>query len=99
MNFNKNNEAKRILLRVPRSFSGTENFSDGLGIIVLNHWDKRRNIWEIIKEFKEISSNVTDSKVIIFPPRSLGQRRSGQELQYVISGDTYEKYLKICKLY
>ena len=37
--FNKNNEAKRILLRVPRSFSRTENFSDGLSIIVLNHWD------------------------------------------------------------
>ena len=90
IDFNKNNEAKRILLRVPRSFSGTENFSDGLGIIVLNHWDERRDIWEIIKEFKDISSNVTDSKVIIFPPRSLGQRRSGQELQYVISGDTYE---------
>jgi len=94
INFNKNNEAKRILLRVPRSFSGTENFSDGLGIIVLNHWDKRRDIWEIIKEFKKISSNVTDSKVIIFPPRGLGQRRSGQELQYVISGDTYENIYK-----
>ncbi len=48
--FNENNEAKRILLRVPRSFSGTENFSDGLGIIVLNHWDYRRKIWDIIEE-------------------------------------------------
>ena len=40
--FNENNEAKRILLRVPRSFSGTENFSDGLGIIVLimGLWEK-----------------------------------------------------------
>ena len=53
LEFNKNNEAKRILLRVPRSFSGTENFSDGLGIIVLNHWDERRSIWEIIGDFKE----------------------------------------------
>ena len=40
--FNETNEAKRILLRVPRSFSGTENFSDGLGIIVLNHWDEKK---------------------------------------------------------
>ena len=40
LKFNKNNEAKRILLRVPRSFSGTENFSDGIGIIVLEHWDQ-----------------------------------------------------------
>ncbi len=88
--FNENNEAKRILLRVPRSFSGTENFSDGLGIIVLNHWDYRRKIWDIIEEFKNISKDITDSKVIIFPPRGLGQRRSGQQLQFVISGDEYE---------
>ncbi len=91
LEINKNNEAKRILLRVPRSFSGTENFSDGLGIIVLNHWDNRRSIWEIIDDFRNTSSTITDSKTIIFPPRSLGQRRSGQELQYVISGDNYDK--------
>lgn len=89
MKFNKNNEANRILLRVPRSFSGTENFSDGIGIIVLNHWDDRRSIWEIIKEIKKISSDITDSKIIIFPPRGLGQRRSGSQLQFVVSGDTY----------
>ena len=89
MKFNENNEANRILLRVPRSFSGTENFSDGIGIIVLNHWDDRRSIWEIIKEIKKISSDITDSKIIIFPPRGLGQRRSGSQLQFVVSGDTY----------
>ena len=89
MDLNENNEAKRILLRVPRSFSGTENFSDGLGIIVLNHWDERRKIWEIIKDFRMVSKDVTDSNVIIFPPRGLGQRRSGQQLQFVISGDNY----------
>ncbi len=87
--FNRTNEAKRILLRVPRSFSGTENFSDGLGIIVLNHWDERRKIWDIIDDFRVISKDVSDSKVIIFPPRGLGQRRSGQQLQFVISGDNY----------
>ncbi|MEE2695031.1 MAG: efflux RND transporter permease subunit [Pseudomonadota bacterium] len=96
--FNKNNEAKRILLRVPRSFSGTESFSDGLGIIVLNHWSKRRKIWEIIDEFKDIASEITDSKIIIFPPRGLGQRRSGQQLQYVISGDTYENIYRNMKI-
>ena len=90
MKFNSNNEANRILLRVPRSFSGTENFSDGIGIIVLNHWDNRRSIWEIIEEIKKISAEITDSNIIIFPPRAI-QRRSGSQLQFVISGDTYEK--------
>ena len=87
--FNETEEAKRILLRVPRSFSGSENFSDGLGIIVLNHWEQRRKIWDIINDFKDISKDITDSKVTIFPPRGLGQRRSGQQLQFVISGDNY----------
>ena len=36
-----------------------------------------------------VSKDVTDSNVIIFPPRGLGQRRSGQQLQFVISGDNY----------
>ncbi len=88
---NENKEAKRILLRVPRSFSGTENFSDGIGIIVLNHWDQRRKIWEIIEEIKIKSKEIVDSKIIIFPPRGLGQRRSGSQLQFVISGDTYSE--------
>tara|TARA_B100001939_G_scaffold144880_1_gene125454 strand:- start:1344 stop:2909 length:1566 start_codon:yes stop_codon:yes gene_type:complete len=94
MKFNEKNEANRILLRVPRSFSGTENFSDGIGIIVLNHWDDRRSIWKIIEEIKKITADITDSKIIIFPPRGLGQRRSGSQLQFVISGDTYESINK-----
>ena len=88
---NENNEAKRILLRVPRSFSGTENYSDGIGIIVLNHWDQRRSIWEIIEEIKVKSKEIIDSKIVIFPPRGLGQRRSGSQLQFVLSGDTYSE--------
>ena len=63
------------MLRVPRSFSGTENFSDGIGIIVLEHWDKRRQIWEIIEDIKQRTSNITDAKIIIFPPRGLGQKK------------------------
>lgn len=87
---NQTNEAKRILLRVPRSFSGTENYSDGIGIIVLNHWDERRKIWEIMEEIRSKSNQISDAKIIIFPPRGLGQRRSGSQVQFVISGDTYE---------
>ena len=60
LEFNQNKEAKRILLRVPRSFSGTENFSDGIGIIVLEHWDKRRKIWEIIEEIKQKTANIKE---------------------------------------
>ena len=99
MKFNKKNEAKRILVESSRSFSGTENFSDGIGIIVLNHWDNRRSIWKIIEEIKKISKEITDSKIIIFPPRGLGQRSSGSQLQFVISGIRMKILIKICKLF
>ena len=108
MKFNENNEANRILLRVPRSFSGTENFSDGIGIIVLNHWDDRRSIWEIIKEIKKYLLTLQTQK-LSFSSRGLGQRRSGSQLQFVVSGDTYAninknmeiilKKLKIIKIF
>ena len=78
-------------LECPEAFSGAENYSDGIGIIVLNHWDQRRKIWDIINEIKIKSKDITDSKIIIFPPRGLGQRRSGSQLQFVISGDTYDE--------
>ena len=67
MQFNDRNEANRILLRVPRSFSGTENFSDGIGIIVLNHWDDRRSIWKIIDEIKKFLQKLLTQKSLFFP--------------------------------
>ena len=88
-----NNEAKRVLLKVPRSFSGSENFSDGIGIIILNHWSERRNINEIISEVRK-KANISDSNVRVFPPRGLGQRRSGSQLQFVIGGDDYNELEK-----
>ncbi len=96
MELNKKKEASRVLLKVPRSFSGTENFSDGIGIIVLSDWSKRRPINEIINEVKK-KADVSDSKIIIFPPRGLGQRRSGSQIQFVIAGNDYnilEKNMK-----
>ena len=66
MKLNENKEATRVLLKVPRSFSGSENFSDGIGIIVLDDWSKRRPINEIINEVKK-TTEVSDSRVIIFP--------------------------------
>ncbi|GAB4222856.1 MAG: efflux RND transporter permease subunit [Gammaproteobacteria bacterium] len=35
-------EVTRLLVRAPRSFSNTENFSNGIVILVLNKWGQRR---------------------------------------------------------
>ena len=93
LKFYDNQEAKRILLKVPRSFSGSENFSDGIGIIILNHWSERRPINDIIQDVKK-NVNISDANVRVFPPRGLGQRRAGPQLQFVIGGDDYESLEK-----
>ena len=89
LKFYENDEAKRVLLKVPRSFSGSENFSDGIGIVILNHWSERRPINEIIEDVKN-NINISDAQVRVFPPRGLGQRRAGPQLQFVLGGDDYE---------
>ena len=63
LKFYENDEAKRVLLKVPRSFSGSENFSDGIGIVILNHWSERRPINEIIEEYKSFAEERSASKM------------------------------------
>ena len=47
-----------------------------------------------MKKLKIFLLRLPTLKIIIFPPRGLGQRRSGSQLQFVISGDTYENIYK-----
>ena len=76
---------KLRVLQSPKKFSGSENFSDGIGIIVLDDWSKRRPINQI-NEVKK-TTDISDSRVII-SPRGLGQEIWISE-QFVIEGNDY----------
>ena len=80
-------EATRVLVRVPRSFSGTENYSDGIGIIVLASWNERqRSAFEIIDELRQQFKEVPGVKTFAFMRRGIGGRGIGAPVQFVLGG-------------
>ena len=85
-------EATRVLVRVPRSFSGTETYSDGIGIVVLSDWKEReRSAFDIIGDLRKKFSDVPGVKTFAFMPRGLGRRGIGAPVQFVIGGDDYDE--------
>ncbi len=84
-------EAKRVLVRVPGSFSTTEDFSSGLAIVSLVEWaDRERTGAEILADMNRQMSEIPG--VMSFAIMSQGFTRGGSSspLQFVIGGTDYE---------
>lgn len=94
MPFVESGEFTRLLIRAPGSFGSTAAFNDGIGIVVLNHWDSgRKPIWYYIQKVRELTSDIPG--VVTFPVvrQALGGRTQ-KPLQFVIGGPTYEDLVK-----
>jgi multidrug efflux pump len=86
----ESNEATRLLVRAPRTFSNYENFNTGLVIFVLNDWDQRRSAWAIMADVRTRLSGLPGVRA--FPVMRQGFGGSIQKpLQFVIGGGTYEE--------
>ncbi|WP_319381128.1 efflux RND transporter permease subunit [Thiomicrorhabdus sp.] len=83
-------EAKRLLVRSPRSFSNAQIFNTGFAIIVLNDWADRRSAFTIMDEVKKRLSDLTGIKAVPIMRSSIGGR-IGSPVQFVISGNSYEE--------
>jgi multidrug efflux pump len=84
------NEATRLLVRAPRTFSNYENFNTGLVIFVLNDWDRRRSAWAIMADVRNRLAPLPGVRA--FPVMRQGFGGSIQKpLQFVIGGGTYEE--------
>ena len=84
-------EAGTILVRTPQSFGTTvQSFNDGFIIIVLNDFSERRSAWEIMDEVRQRLSDLTGLQISVIMRQGLSSG-SGQPVQYVLSGDTYEE--------
>ncbi|WP_419174728.1 efflux RND transporter permease subunit [Desulfosediminicola sp.] len=84
------NEATRLLVRTPRSFSSFANFNTGIVIIVLNLWSERRSAWEIMDEVRGLLAGLPGVRA--FPVMRQGFGASIQKpLQFVIGGGTYQE--------
>ncbi|MBF6058740.1 MULTISPECIES: efflux RND transporter permease subunit [Thiomicrorhabdus] len=83
-------EAKRLLVRSPRSFSNGQIFNTGFAIIVLNDWADRRSAFTIMDEVKKRLADLSGIKAVPIMRSSIGGRISSP-VQFVISGNSYEE--------
>lgn len=86
-------EAKRLLVRAPRSFSNSEIFNSGFVIVVLNDWSKRRSAFTIMKEVRKKLSDLTGVKAIPVMRSAIGGRIQ-KPVQFVIGGPSYDALAK-----
>jgi multidrug efflux pump len=88
MPFVHSEEATRLLVRAPRTFSNIETFNTGIVIFVLNDWGKRRSAWSIMEDVRSELEGLPGVRA--FPVMRQGFGASIQKpLQFVIGGGTY----------
>lgn len=85
-----NGEAKRLLIRAPRSFSSTEIFNTGFVIVVLEDWAQRRSAYTIMNEVRRKLSDLSGVKAFPVMRSPIGGRIQ-KPVQFVIGGSSYEQ--------
>ena len=88
-----NGEAKRLLIRAPRSFSSTEIFNTGFVIVVLEDWAQRRSAYTIMNEVRSKLSDLSGVKAFPVMRSPIGGRIQ-KPVQFVIGGSSYEQLEK-----
>lgn len=83
-------EAKRLLVRAPRSFGSGEIFNTGFAIVVLQDWAERRNGFEIMQSVRQSLADLTGVKAIPVMRSSIGGRIQSP-VQFVIGGGNYQE--------
>ena len=83
-------EVKRLLIRAPRGWGGSANFSNGMAIIVLNDWGQRRPAKEIINDIRARLADLAGVRAFPVMRQAFG-RGVGKPVQFVIGGPSYEE--------
>lgn len=83
-------EVKRLLIRAPRGWGGSANFSNGMAIIVLNDWGQRRPAKEIINDIRARLADIAGVRAFPVMRQAFG-RGVGKPVQFVIGGPSYEE--------
>ena len=90
MPYVESGEVSRSLVRAPRGFGNLSSFNDGIAIIVLNDWSKRRPAQVIMGEITGKLSDLPGVRAFPVMRQGFGGRPS-KPVQYVIGGGTYEE--------
>jgi multidrug efflux pump len=83
-------EAQRVLVRVPGSFSSLGSVNSGFGTVLLKLWGERdRTTREVMSEVDRRLGEIAGYRAFTIPQSGL-LKRSGQPVQFVITGSTFE---------
>lgn len=82
-------EVKRLLVRMPRSFS-VQRFNDGFVIHVLSDWGQRRDAWSIMDDIRQRLADLPAVRVFPLMRQGFG-RGVGQPVQFVLGGGEYHQ--------
>lgn len=83
-------EISRLLVRAPRSFGTTSTFNDGIAVVVLEDWGKRRSAWDIMNDIRARTGDLPGVTVSPVMRAGFGGGTS-KPVQFVIGGGTYEE--------
>ncbi|WP_299792683.1 efflux RND transporter permease subunit [uncultured Shewanella sp.] len=83
-------EVKRLLIRAPRSFGRSADFSNGMAIIVLEDWAQRRSAFEITGDIRRRLSDLAGVRAFPVMRQAFG-RGVGKPVQFVLGGPSYEE--------
>ena len=86
-------EVKRLLVRTPRSFGDTADYSGGFVIVVLEDWADRRSAFVIMDEVRRKIGDLAGVRAFPVMRQALG-RGFGKPVQFVIGGSSYEELAK-----
>ncbi len=84
-------EGQRVLVRVPGSFSSSGSVNSAFGTVLLVHWDEReRTTKEVMADVDRQFESMAGYRAFSIPESGL-LRRSGQPVQFVLTGSSYEE--------
>ena len=90
MPYVESGELTHLLVRAPRSFGRTQNFNTGMVIALLDDWDERRNVYNILPEIRRKMSDLPGVRAFPGAWQGLGSS-GGRPVQFVIGGGTYKE--------
>jgi multidrug efflux pump len=93
MPYTQNGEARRVIVRAPRSFGTGASFNDGTIIVTLENWGERRSATEIMNEINGKLSDLPGVRASAIMRQGFG-RGAARPVQFVIGGGTYEELAK-----
>ncbi len=83
-------EINRLLVRTPRGFGNIETFSNGIVIVVLNDWAKRRPGGVIMNEVRAKLAELPGVRAFPIMRQGLGGG-TRKPVQFLLGGSTYEE--------